>query len=194
MHTSPGQVPPAPTRAGTEGKRAVGGAHGRGRGVTPAPGLAPLSDGGCDKAGQGSATPNRGGAAPIPAPLPGLRPCLFPVFKLFQSAGTRETFGKQLLISRAESVSFICEEGKRSARTWWLGRPSSGHPARPPPPTGTAARGPFQPRDREPLASGRAGVGDFRRRSPRPGLRTGRALAPPSGGREAWRGCSSAGG
>lgn len=59
-----------------------------------------------DKAGQGSAPPNQGGAAATPAPLLGLQPCLFQLFKLFQSARTRETFGKQLLISRAESVSF----------------------------------------------------------------------------------------
>lgn len=130
-----------------------------------------------DKAGQGSATPNQGGAAPIPAPLPGLQACLFQLFKLFQSARTRATFGKQLLISRAESVGFICGVGGEvSSGSWGLMQPSSGHAA--PPPTGTPARG-----HRASCVSWSRG-GGFSEAGPASPAREGRAraLAPPSGG------------
>lgn len=122
---------------------------------------------GRDKAGQGSADPKQGGAAPIPAPLPGLQECLFQLFKLFQSTRTPATFGKQLLIPRAGRDGCIRRKGKVRAETGELRGPSSQHSARPQPPPGTPARNSFQPQDGQLLASAPARVGDFRKPCPR---------------------------
>ena len=84
----------------------------------------------------------------------------------FQSTRTPATFGKQLLIPRAESVGCICGEGK--LRAGERGPNATLLPAsRPRPPTATPSRGPFPPQDRQLLASAGAGVGDFRKLSPR---------------------------
>lgn len=190
---------PQPSGAeGTEDKRAVCSAHGRVPDVTPAPGLAPLSDPGWDKAGQGSATPSQAGAAPIPAPLPGLQPCLFQVFKLFQSARTTETFGKQLLISRAESVSFYLREGQiecgdlvARAALLQVPRPSAGahHHSLGPQPEALSCPGTSSF-----LRQTQRGWGIFGSAARAACLRrTGLGSCPALGGREAWRGWRPAG-
>lgn len=117
---------------------------------------------------------------------------MFQLFKLFQSARIRATFGKQLLISRAESLGFICggKEGLSSG-SGELIQPSSGQPARPWPPMAATGH-PRPPPRTSPLATrgqrascvSWSGGGGFSEARPKPPAREGRtwALAPPSGG------------
>ena len=167
-----GPLPPraSPTGSSPEASRSERAARGA---LGPGPGFRPPPRGwrhsravGREKAGQGSANPKRGGAAPIPAPLPGLQACLSQLFKLFQSTRTPATFGKQLNPAggerRLHSPEGQSESGDRGATG-----PSSRHSARPQPPPGTPARDSFQPQDGQLLASAPARVGDFRKPCPR---------------------------
>lgn len=95
---------------------------------------------GREKAGQGSANPKQGGAAPIPSPLPSLQACLFQLFKLFQSTRTPATFGKQLNPTGGERWPYSLEGqtdsgGRRASGAFLRHSACPQPPLRPPPAT-----------------------------------------------------------
>lgn len=98
----------------------------------------------------------------------------------FEASDPESAFGKQLLISRAESDSFVRGKGTRSAGTWELLQPSSRHRSRPPGPRPEALG---RPRTASFLRQPGRGRGFSEAPRVRPvGEGKARALAPPSGG------------
>lgn len=167
--------------AGARGQLAVSWAQVPASGPHP-PGWRHSRAVGREKAGQGSANPKQGGAAPISSPLPSLQACLFQLFKQFQSTRTPATFGKRLNPTGGErwqhSPEGQTDSGDRGATGAFLR-----HSACPQPPE-TPARNSLPPQDGQLLASAPARVGDFRKVGP--GGWLGKegpwALAPPSRG------------